>query len=336
MGAAVLALVGCAASTVRNEACSDDAGAALTPECFSERYVEATCAVFGRLPIQYYGILALHFSDPAACRATLRADAEAYAAELGPTGALVFDAVAATQCLERIERGHHPSEEASAACMDVYSAPGALVGAPCVRGRCAVGARCRETPSCRSERCEALVEPGAACNAPLQCESAGDAVGFCVFSDTARCVQRVVEDVPLGGACSASFGEPGTVYRACGHLAQCVSGVCEPRSFAVGDDCSVSPWCAPGRYCAESRRCEAPTILPRGAACAAASEMSTTAFCDIVAGLVCDLRTRTCEPIGSGTEGERCGGGWSVATDTCRAGLACIGGRCVSAPACSG
>ena len=336
--ASLLAMPACASSHMGTDACADGAaGSPITRECFSQQYVEAACEVLGRAPIQYYGVAAILWSDRAACRASAAADEASYAADLAPDGPLVFDPVAAAACLDLLRRGHGPDDEQAIVCRGVYSAPDATVGNPCVRYRCAVGARCEVSPTCAVGRCVALGEPGAVCDGTLQCASSGEAIGFCWWEGgRAHCVQRVVEDLLLGGTCSSPPPDDGEVLRFCAPRHECVSGACAPRTaYPFGDDC-VGGLCAPGRYCVyASQRCETPVVLARGAACISAIDTSAAAFCDIAAGLACDLVTHTCEPLGDGSPGARCGGGASVATNVCRAGLLCIDGRCSSARACS-
>jgi hypothetical protein len=327
----------CAMSHARTDACSDDAaGSSITRECFSQRYVEAACEVLARGAIQYYGVTAVLWSDPAACRAATAADEASYAADLAPDGPLAFDPVAAASCLDLLHRGHSPNEDVALACRRVYSAPEATAGSPCTRYACAIGARCEVFPDCSVGRCVALGAPGAACSGSYECASRGEAIGLCVNTGTSsHCVQWVVEEAPLGGACDVTEPLHG-VLHGCAPLLACVAGVCAPATpHPFGDDCSVYNWCAPGKYCAASLRCETPVVLSRGASCVAASDRSASAFCDIAAGLACDLVTHTCEPLGDGSAGARCGDGISVATVACRAGLLCVDGRCVNAPACA-
>lgn len=324
-------------SHVRTDACGDgSAGSSISRECFSQQYVEAACDVLAREPIYYYGVTAVLWSDPAACRAATAADEASYAADLAPDGPLAFDPVAAASCLDLLHRGYFPNDDAALVCRRVYFAPDATVGSPCVRYECATGARCEVFPDCSVGRCVALSPPGTACSGSYECASSGAAIGLCVGTGiSSHCVQWIVEDAPLGGACDPTAPLDG-VLHGCAPLLACVAGVCAPATpHPLGDDCSGSGWCAPGRYCTVSLRCETPVVLSRGAPCVAAGDRSAGAFCDIAAGLACDLVSHTCEPLGDGSAGAPCGGGASVATDVCRAGLLCVDGRCVNAPACA-
>jgi len=331
---ALLALHGCAVSEVADDACTPrSVGAPITQECFAEELVEATCASVAGDPSMVYGVLAV-LREPEACRASVAADQASLARDLAPVGPFAFDPVAAERCLNRLRRGYYPSNDISLSpCLAVYSAPSAVAGSPCVRFECAADARCEVTDECPGGRCVALSPPGTVCNGGWECASDGEAAGLCWFGegeDPSRCVQSEVQDIALGDTCAPPSSEP-RVLRLCAAGLACVDGACAPfERITYDDDCSVDGWCGAGTYCAASRRCEAPVVLPRGAACVAATLRSASAFCDIAAGLVCDLVSSTCEPLGDGSAGARCGGGWSIATNACRARLECVSGRCAT------
>ncbi len=241
-----------------------------------------------------------------------REDVMAGMSEAMTRGTFRYDAIAASDCLQKVVGLGCKAFDA-----DVYEVCADAFQGDTRDGTCRSGYECKGGQRCETEnQCPGVCVPKSGASQP--CRNSGDCASGLFCSERSGTCTPLVE---AGGACDPSAGE-----------FQCVEGsVCKDRKCveytniyvaAQGQSCDVLSRCRPGLVCAmggDANKCE--PLSAAGAACKIAypSQCPEGYFCNANPGL--GKREGTCEAARQ--EGATCGSNLE-----CASPLRCAEGNC--------